>query len=337
MMKKWIWIVAILIWPTMLWAQVTATLTVAKDGSGDYVTIQEAINAVRSFTPTPTTIFIKKGVYKEKVCVETWHTDITFVGEDRDSTVISWDDYNGKALNGNAYWSDSYSDLVDKRSKNKNGTFLSGTLMVMGNDISFENLTIQNTAGRVGQALALHVEGDRVQFKNCRFLGNQDTIYLGREGSRIYFVSCYVEGTTDFIFGPSTAIFDKCTIHALTNSYITAASTTARMPFGFVLMDCKITADASCTKVYLGRPWRKDGATAYLRCDLGAFIIPVGWNNWGNAANEKTARYAEYNNTGLGADTSQRVAWAKQLSEQEASRYTIEHIFEGAGGGWIPK
>ena len=312
-------------------------IVVAQDGSGQFTTIQEAVNSVRSFTPVARTIFIKKGVYREKVCIETWHTSITLVGEDRDATVISWDDYNGKADNGTAYWSASYADLVDKRSPNRNGTFLSGTLMVMGNDITVEDLTIENTAGRVGQALAIHVEGDRVIFRNCRLLGNQDTVYLGREGSRNYFKDCYITGTTDFIFGPSTAVFSGCTIHCLANSYITAASTPEQVPFGFVFLDCDITADASCNRVLLGRPWRAYGATAFLRCRMGAFIAPAGWNNWSSAENEKTARYAEYANTGEGAVTDGRVAWAHRLTDAEAKNYTLENIFAGSGGVWLPE
>ena len=315
----------------------SGAMVVAQDGSGQFRTVQEAVNAVRSFTPEPKVIFIKKGVYMEKVCIETWHTDITLLGEDMDETVISWDDYNGKPGNGNAYWSDAYSDLVDKRSPNRNGTFLSATLMVMGNDITVENLTVRNTAGRVGQALAIHVEGDRVIFRHCRLLGNQDTVYLGRGGSRVYFSDCYITGTTDFIFGPSTAVFSRCTIHCLTNSYITAASTPANIPYGFVLMDCEITADPSCRSVYLGRPWRKDAATAFIRCTMGDFIAPAGWGNWNSPANEKTARYAEYGNTGPGAAAQARVGWARQLTADEASAYTVDRIFQGVGGVWIPE
>lgn len=312
-------------------------IVVAQDGSGQYTSIQEAVNSVRSFTPVARTIFVKKGVYKEKVCIETWHTSITIIGESVEETILTWNDFNGKADNGAAYWSSAYSDLVDKRSPNKNGTFLSGTLMVMGNDIVIEDLTIENTAGRVGQALAIHVEGDRVVFRNCRLLGNQDTVYLGREGSRNFFTGCYITGTTDFIFGPSTAIFTHCTIHCQSNSYITAASTPAHVPYGFVFTDCRITADPSCNKVLLGRPWRADGATAFIRCEMGGFISPVGWNNWGSADNEKTARYAEYGNTGEGAATAGRVPWAHQLTAEEASAYTMERIFAGTGGPWLPK
>jgi pectinesterase len=163
-------------------------------------------------------------------------------------------------------------------------------------------------------------------FRNCRFIGNQDTIYAAGENSRQYFVDCYIEGTTDFIFGPSTAVFEKCTIKAKTNSFITAANTAPGKKFGFVFLDCRIIADSSVNKVYLGRPWRAYSKTAFIRCALPAQIAAEGWNNWGNPENEKTAFYAEYRNTGDGANTNSRVSWAKKLTDKEAAEYTVDNI-----------
>src|SRR5690606_7651140 len=150
--------------------------------------------------------------------------------------------------------------------------------------------------------------------RNCRLLGNQDTLYAGREGSRQYYTNCYIAGTTDFIFGASTVIFNRCTIHSKRSSYITAASTTRHQPYGFVFLHCRLTADTGVSKVYLGRPWRPYGATIFANCWLGGHILPQGWHNWNKPANEQTARYAEYRNTGPGAGTAQRVAWSRQLS-----------------------
>lgn len=314
-------------------------IIVAADGSGQFTSIQTAINSIRSFTPEPKTIYIKNGIYKEKVIVETWHTDITIIGESTEKTVLVWNDFNGNGKhtgNATALWSEAYSRLVDHDSPSHNGTFLTGTLIINGNDITVRNMTVENSAGKVGQALAISVEGDRVAFYNCRFLGNQDTVYLGREGSRNYFKNCYIEGTTDFIFGHSTALFEDCTIHCKSNSFITAASTPGRVEFGFVLKDCKITAAPGVERVYLGRPWRKGGATAFVHCELGGFIASEGWNNWGKGEDRSTARYIECDNYGPGAGTSGRVKWSQQVGKSQASRFTAKRIFDGIGGVWIP-
>ena len=173
----------------------------------------------------------------------------------------------------------------------------------------------------------MYITGDRVAFKNCRFLGNQDTIFAAGETARQYFVDCYIEGTTDFIFGPSTAVFQNCTIRAKSNSFITAANTTPGKKFGFVFLNCQIIADSIVSKLYLGRPWRAHAKTAFINSELPAVMAPEGWNNWGNPENEKTVLYAEYQNTGKGADLKKRVPWVKQLSRDEAKFYTPENIF----------
>lgn len=304
------------------YAQDTRTrLVVSADGTGDYRTIQEAVNAVRDFTYFRVTIFIRKGVYHEKLCIPTWKCSITLQGEDRDSTIITNADYSGKAYPGK-----------DASGRDKFGTFTSYTVLIAGDDIIAENLTFENTAGRVGQAVALHVEGDRCIFRNCRLLGNQDTLYAGRADSRQYYKDCYIEGTTDFIFGASTVWFEGCTIHSKRDSYITAASTTQRQAYGFVFSHCKVTADSIATKVFLGRPWRPYAATVFMYCTLGAQILPQGWHNWDKKENELTARYAEYNNTGAGAVNDKRVAWSTQLSAKKAKDITLTKVF----GTWDP-
>ncbi|QHS62623.1 pectinesterase family protein [Chitinophaga agri] len=298
-----------------------ARLVVAADGTGDYRTIQEAVNAVRDFTYFRVTIFIRKGIYHEKLCVPTWKCSITLQGEDRDSTIITNADYSGKAYPGK-----------DPSGRDKFGTFTSYTVLVAGDDIIAENLTFENAAGRVGQAVALHVEGDRCIFRNCRLLGNQDTLYAGRAGSRQYFRDCYIEGTTDFIFGASTVWFEGCTIHSKRDSYITAASTTPHQPYGFVFSHCRVTADSIATRVFLGRPWRPYASTIFMYCTLGPQILPQGWHNWDKKENELTARYAEYNNTGAGAVTAERVVWSTQLSAKRAKDITLTKVF----GTWDP-
>jgi unsaturated rhamnogalacturonyl hydrolase len=287
-------------------------IVVAQDGTGQFTSIQAAISSVRDFKPEGrTVIFIRKGVYKEKVVLPTQKTAITLIGEDRDSTIITWDDH---------------------ANINKMGTFKTFTFFIGGNDIVLENLTIENNAPQKGQAVALHVEGDRCVLINCRVLGNQDTVYLGREGSRFYAHNCYIEGTTDFIFGASTAWFEGCTIHCKRNSYITAASTPQYIPYGFIFNNCTITHDASVTSMYLGRPWRAYAMTLFINCQLPAIINPAGWENWRNPANELTARYFEYANTGPGADRSKRVAWSHELTEVEAASIPLHRVF----GDWEP-
>ncbi|MCG2613815.1 pectinesterase family protein [Terrimonas sp. NA20] len=295
-------------------------LTVAKDGSGDYKTIQEAINAVRAYSPEPISIFIKNGVYEEKLVIPSWVGNITLKGESRDQTIISNADYSGKFVAKGA-------DTVTN--KTKFGTFNSYTVWVQGNDVVIENLTIRNTAGRVGQGVALHVDGDRFTIRDCNLSGNQDTLLTAGDSSRQYYENCLIEGTTDFIFGPATAVFKSCTIRSLTNSYITAASTPKWKSFGYVFIDCKITANDEAQKVFLGRPWRANARTVFINCELGKHIRPEGWDNWRNPENEKTAFYAEYNSKGEGAAPDKRVAWSKQLTKKEAKHYTLENIFAG--------
>lgn len=294
-------------------------IVVARDGSGDFRNIQDAIESIRAFKPGKrTTVYIKKGVYKEKVTVHTWITNVDFIGESKENTIITYDDHANINIPGTAM---------------KMGTFRTHTLLVQGNDITFQNLTIENNAEQKGQAVALHVEGDRVAFFNCDFLGNQDTIYTGREQTRNYFENCYIEGTTDFIFGPSTAWFEACHIHCKRDSYITAASTPEYVKYGYIFNQCKITAGERVKKMYLGRPWRQYGMTLFMHCDMGGFIRPEGWHNWGKTENEQCARYYEYENTGEGAATAQRVFWSKQLSKKEAKEYTLENVM----GDWNPK
>lgn len=290
------------------------TIFVARDGTGDYRNIQEAVEAVRAFMDYTTTIYIKNGLYKEKLIIPSWVKNIQLVGESAEKTIITYDDHAN----------------IDKM-----GTFRTYTIRVDGNDITFKDLTIENNAAPLGQAVALHTEGDKLMFINCRFLGNQDTIYTGREGTRLLFTNCYIEGTTDFIFGPSTALFENCTIHSKRNSYITAASTPENVAIGYVFKNCKLTANPDVTKVYLGRPWRPYASTVFMNCEFGDHIRPEGWHNWNKTENEQTARYAEFNNRGPGAATDKRVKWAKQLTPKEAEQFTIENIFKNTGN-WYP-
>ena len=303
------------------------SLTVAQDGTGNYKTIQEAINSVRDLGQAQVTIFIKKGVYHEKVTVPSWKTHISLIGQDKETTIITNNDYTNKPFPGK-----------DPSGKTLYMTFTSYTLLVQGNDFSMEGLTVENTAGRVGQAVALHVEGDRCLITNCKILGNQDTLYAATANSRQLYKDCYIEGTTDFIFGEATVVFTNCVIKSLVNSYVTAAATRPGQAFGFVFFDCKLIADTAAKKVYLGRPWRPFAQTVFIRCELGSHIIAEGWDPWKGDAmfpdKEKTTFYAEYGNTGPGAENKQRVGWSKQLTTEQAKKYTIANIL-GGKDNWI--
>ena len=197
------------------------TLFVSRDGTAEFRNIDDAIEVCRAFMEYHKVIFVKKGVYKEKLVIPSWLNNIEICGEDRDQTLITYDDHANIKLAGN---------------NKPMGTFRTYTVKIEGNDIIFKNITVENNAARLGQAVAIHTEGDRLVFINCRFLGNQDTVYTGIAGTRLYFKDCYIEGTTDFIFGPATAWFEGCTIFSKINSYITAASTPADKTYGYIFI-----------------------------------------------------------------------------------------------------
>ena len=302
------------------------TFTVAQDGSGNYKTIQEAVNSFRDHMQVRVMLYVKNGVYSEKLVIPSWKPNIHVLGESKEGVIITGDDYSGKVYPGGK----------DGTGSDKYSTYTSHTVRVDAPDIILENLTIRNTAGRIGQAVALHVEGDRFVCKNCVLLGNQDTLFAAAEGSRQYYENCYIEGTVDFIFGKSISVFQSCTIKSLSDSYITAAATPAYQSYGFVFFDCKLIADSAAKKVYLGRPWRPYAKTIFIRTDMGSHILPAGWDNWSNADNEKTVLYAEYDSAGAGANPSKRVGWSKQLSAREARTYTLSAIFSDKSA-WLPQ
>lgn len=304
-------LLSLFVFPNLIFSQYETHITVAADGSGDYTSIQTALDDTKSFPDQAITIFIKKGVYQEKVRVYSWNTNLTLIGESREETIISWDDH------------------FKKINKGRNSTFHTHTLWVEANDVTLKNLTIQNTAGPVGQAIALTVSGDRVVIENCSILGNQDTLYCTGENSRQYFKDCYLEGTTDFIFGNATAVFDNCELRSLSNSFITAASTTPRQAYGFVFLHCRLTADEKVSKVYLGRPWRAHARTAFISCEYGDHIRAEGWDEWGKESNQQTANYAEW---APAEKLEGRVKWSKKLSKKQAKKYTLKNIF----GSWHP-
>jgi pectinesterase len=261
-------------------------------------------------------IRVKPGTYRERVYVQRERGRILVRGDDPATTIIAFDLHanlpgpDGKPL----------------------GTFATPTVQIDGDGMIWENITLANTAGPVGQALALRADGDRLVFRRCRFLGWQDTILLNR--GRHYFEDCHVEGHVDFIFGGATAYFSHCEIRALRDGYLTAASTPEGQAHGFVFADCRVTA-AEGVKTYLGRPWRDFAKTVFLRTEMSAAVRPEGWHNWKKPGAERTTYYAEYASTGPGAAPASRAAWSRQISPEDAAAYTPAKVLAGTDG-WSP-
>lgn len=292
--------------------------TVAQDGSGDFSTVQAAVAAVPTGTPEkPVFIRVKAGDYNELVYIQREKRFLNIVGEDPVQTRIHYGLYAGMiGLDGLPI-----------------GTFRTPTVTVDADDVFIANLTIENTAGPVGQALAIRVDGDRIVFKNCRFLGWQDTVFLNR--GRQYFENCRIVGSTDFVFGGATAYFREVELHCLRSSYITAASTPAEAKYGFVFDQCTITAESDDIRVFLGRPWRDYSSVAFIHTEMPANIRPEGWHNWNRPEREATVRYYEYNNSGPGAELSERVSWMQALSKDSAETLTPERVLGGVDQ-WNP-
>ena len=290
-------------------------IVVAKDGSGDFFTVQDAIDAAPYYSKEATTIHIRPGVYTEKVTVPANRQKIWLSGDDAKTTVICWDDF--------ALRSDFHCNPM--------GTSATSTVFIYGDDFLAENITFENAAGegkQIAQACAVTVDADRVAFLGCRFIANQDTIYTYGKGQHQYFGDCWIEGTTDFIFGASTAWFEGCTIYSKKDSYITAASTPEGEPFGYVFHNCRLEAADGVSEVYLGRPWRPYAKTVFIGCDMGSHIRPEGWHNWNKKYAEKTTFYAEYGSAGEGASQADRVKWSRQIKNKDLKCYVPENVLD---------
>ena len=302
----------------------TYDLTVAADGSGNYTTVQAAINAVPSGQTVPYRIFIKNGKYREKITVPSTKTFVQLIGESVANTFV--------------YYDDPATVL---------GTQNSASFSVNANDFSAFNITFANTFGDGSQAVAVLVNADRAAFKNCRFLGNQDTLYLKGSGTpRAYFKYCYIDGNVDFIFGSSVAYFDSCVVYAktrpsTTSSFITAPNTPTGQAYGFVFKDAKLYNNVGTTSYYLSRPWPSPSEAAtrqkcvFLSATLSSHIQAAGWTTWD--ANTVTANLtnAEYNSkffNGTTVDVSNRAAWSLQYNATDSAGFSIANMF----AGWDP-
>jgi pectin methylesterase-like acyl-CoA thioesterase/dienelactone hydrolase len=293
------------------------SIVVAQDGTGNYKTVQAALDAIPLNNKNPATIFIKKGIYNEKLLLNSTKNFVTLIGEDKFNTILTYNDHTGKLSPSG--------DTINTRT--------SWSFKIEANDFTAENITFENDAGfTAGQAVAVESDGDKAVFKNCRFLGNQDVLFTNNDNSRQYFENCYIEGTTDFIFGSSTVWFQQCHIHSKKNSHITAASTPKGKSFGYIFNDCILTGDTALHNVSLGRPWRPYAHVMYMNCFIGEHIKAEGWANWNNTENYLTARYEEFKNYGTSANPGIRVKWAKQLTDEEVKKYTLKNVF----GDWQP-
>ena len=329
-------------------------LVVAKDGSGDFMTVQEAINAVPDYNSEEIKIMIAPGTYKEKLVVPESKSHVTLIARTEGEVIITNDDYAGKT------------SLVTGR---KLGTSGSSTAYIYAPYFEAIGIVFENTAsnesyaqgGRgVGQAVAVLVAGDCVIFRRCKFLGHQDTLYAyGRKSdpktpeavaaaktqripenmqSRQYYEDCYIAGTVDYIFGWATAYFNRCELHCLGDGYVTAAATPQGQTYGYVFNECHITAEPG-VQTYLGRPWRYYAQTVFVNCTMDECVRLQGWQTWPNketgADGSATAFYAEYNSKGAGAQPKQRVAWSKQLTSNMAERFNAAEVLKGYDN-WNP-
>ena len=295
-----------------------ADIVVAKDGSGEYEKVQDAIDAIPTGVRSETRVYIKNGRYKEKLRLPPDKTNVTFVGESAQDTVLTYDD--------NADTKNESGEPI--------GTSGSSSFFVNEDDFTARNITFANGSEPVAQAVAIRINGDRAVFENCLFLGNQDTLYTHGHDSRQYYKECYIEGDVDFIFGWATCLFENCHIRCKSDGgYVTAASTEAEKDFGYVFKECDITSDAPENSYYLGRPWRPYAQVVFMHTFLGDHIRPVGWKHWNDERNPESAFYAEYDNSGPGFTPERRADWSHQLTRAQTRRYTAENIFDG----WNPR
>ena len=303
-------------------------IVVAQDGSGNYKTVQAAFNAIPDNHLKRFTILIKKGIYFEKITLPKGKDNVAVIGEDRNGTILTYNDYSKKVINGDTL-----------------GTPTCQSVAINANNVYMENLTFRNTTGIIGwqsQAVAMRVSGDKVIFNKCNFLGFQDTYYTFGRG-RIYHKDCYIEGTTDFIFGKSVAVFDSCTILIKKNSHVTASNSEKEFKFGYVFRNCTVNTADTVDYASLGRPYGPYSKVVYIHCYEGKGIRPEGWSVWNSNRNHLTAYYAEYDCFGPGYKPKERISWSHQLTDDEAKKYTLENIFAAGTGypaykdNWIPK
>lgn len=318
---------------------------IAKDGTGDFKSIGEALRSLPTDPTEEQVLYIHKGFYEEQISITVPY--VTFIGEDAESTILSYGLYARMTMEDGM----------------KRGTFRTYSCLIDTHDFTARNLTFENSAGigtDVGQALALYADGDRLFFENCRFLGNQDTLFTGplppkeiepngflgpkqhspRINGRHYYKNCYLEGDIDFIFGSATAYFEGCTFFSKytgmeISSYVTAASTPKGQEFGYVMANCRFEGNCPPDNAYLGRPWREYGKTVLINCYMDGHICKEGWHDWNKEAAHKHTFYGEYGSYGPGAVMEKRPDWIHRLTEADLKRFTKEVVLSGPDG-WNP-
>lgn len=340
-------LIAVLPFATYAKAPKKKVVTVAADGSGQFKTVQEAVDSAPDGNIR---INIKPGEYRALIHISTNGVELHGLGKTPQDTVLVYDNSAG-------------TPGPDGRQL---GTGRSGTITLSGNDFLAENLTIANDFEKrhsrtemSSQAVALHVTGDREVFRRVRFLGFQDTLYAdstlchtlsgGPAGpsagtcyaARQYYSDCYVEGHVDFIFGDARAVFDHCEIHVLPHSMDTITAQSRLRPSeasGYVFRDCTVTADpanpSATPDILLGRPWRTYSTAIFINTDFQAPLDPAGWKEWGGRLS--TSTYAEYNSHGQAGDLSKRVPSSKQLTQADLAQYATK-TFLGPPDNWNPE
>ncbi|XP_059642022.1 pectinesterase 31-like [Cornus florida] len=291
-------------------------IKVSQDGTKDYRTVQDAIDAIPPHNTRPTVIRVWPGIYKQTVHVPKTKNHITIAGlspENTVNTVLTWH-----------YTADTKID----HQKESIGTFKCGSTIVEGEDFIAQNITFENSAPQGShQAVAIRVSADRCAFYKCRFLGWQDTLYLHK--GKQYLKECYIEGSVDFIFGNSTALLEDCKIHCKSAGFITAQSrNSSQETTGFVFSRCQITGNGGTSYAYLGRPWKPYGRVVFADTWMDACIKPDGWNNWDKTENERTACFYEYRCSGPGSSRSKRVKWARELVDKEAEQFVTNRFID---------
>lgn len=328
------------------------TYHISQDGTGDFYTVTEALHALPEKCTVPICLYIHEGIYKEQLTIQVPY--LTLIGDAAETTVLTFDLY------ANMPGDDT----------GKLGTFRSYSCLIDTHDFTATGLTFENSSGKtssgkknrseVGQALAVYADGDRILFEDCRFLGNQDTLFTGplppteiekngfigpkqhapRINGRHCYRNCYMEGDIDFIFGSATAYFEDCEffskfINRKINSYVTAASTPEGQAYGYVMKRCRFTGNCPPHSAYLGRPWREYAKTVLLDCYIGGHICPEGWDDWNKPHAHNTSFYAEYGSYGPGSDISRRPDWIHRLTREQCSDYIITGVLSG-DDGWNP-
>jgi pectinesterase len=308
------------------------TYTLATDGTGDFRTLKDAFAIVPDNNTRRIIFKVKPGIYEGQAILSRYKHKVTLQGENALTTVFAF----GANVFERPAGTDSY--------------YTGHGVVIESNDFRADNVTFQNTAGDRGQAIALRLNGDRAVITNTRMIGWQDTLF--DNSGRHYFKNCYVEGRVDFIYGGATSVFENCEIKSKNGGYVTAGSHPQGQAYGYVFINCRLTSDpkpwvdptgitptqvvTTPAKAYLGRPWFPYATVAYINTYMGDHIAAAGWDNWGDVTKQATVRYAEYNSTGPGANSSQRVSWSKQLTAAEAQNYTLAKILAGTDN-WNPQ